>query len=158
QPSHDSTDEVSVDSRARDAIPAIESELAAFVADLEPFLVDLEPPLDLRALAGELRLLPVMLDSGGCFALRPDGHVLSLLWDEPHELRIEQDERVRNIALYQGSLKYPGLSHLVPTRPSGAIPCPACDGTGRVRGLPNGLAEKIVCSCGGLGWLPKREA
>jgi len=95
--------------------------------------------------------LPLTLDMGGCLAIRADGEIISFLWDEPHDVKIERDPRRRNIALYQGSLKYPELAPLVPSRPTDAKPCGNCAGIAAIRA--QGI-DNVVCACGGLGWLP----
>ncbi len=93
------------------------------------------------------------MDIGGCYALRLDGEVVTFAWDEPHGLSAVDDERLRNTALQQGSRKYPELATLVPARPSEAVDCRSCGGTGVIvvegRSFPN-----IICACGGLGWIP----
>ena len=136
-------------------IPAIEATLAAFLADPEPYIVSPDSPLDLRTLAAELQLLPVMLDMGGCLGLRSDGEVVSFSWDEPRQLRVEHDERIRNVALFRASLEYALLGCLMPRKPATAVTCPHCGGSGRISGLPQDLVKTITCHCGGLGWLPK---
>jgi hypothetical protein len=40
------------------------------------------------------------------------------------------------------------------TRPADAKTCPSCGGNRAVSGLPEALAGRIVCQCGGSGWLP----
>lgn len=138
---------------AADDIPQIAAALAEFIAAPEPYIIGGDPALDLRVLAAELRLLPALLDSGGCFGLHPSGEVMSFPWDEPRVLRSEPEARVRNIVVYRASLKYPSLAALVPHRPANAVTCPSCGGSGRCLDLPVRLAEYVVCSCGGLGWL-----
>lgn len=138
---------------ARD-IPEIVAALAAFVEMPEPYTIGSDPPLNLRALAAELRLLPAMAEMGGCFCLRPTGEVVSFLWDEPTTLRQETDPRICNSSYFQASLKYPELAPLVPKRTANSIVCPWYVGTGKCSGLPAALDDKIVCYCGGLGWLP----
>ena len=139
-------------------IQVIVAALGAFVAAPEPYAIGFDPPLDLRALAGELRLLPAMLDMGGCLGLQPTGEVASFLWDEPRQLRPERDERIRNLAYHQAALKHPRLAPLVPSRPPDAVVCSCCGGSGRCNGLPDRLADSVVCYCGGLGWLPRKHA
>jgi hypothetical protein len=134
--------------------PEIVAALTAFISAPEPYTIGFDPPLDLRPLAAELQLLPAMLDMGGCLGLHPTGEVASFLWDEPTTLRTERDPRVRNLAYFQASLKYPALAPLVPPRPADVVVCSHCGGTGRCSGFPDELADKIVCYCGGLGWLP----
>jgi hypothetical protein len=135
-------------------VPTIESVLAQFVVDPEPYVLFPESPLDMRALAARLKLLPVMLDMGGCYGLMPDGKVASFCWDDPQQVRIEHDERIRNMVLFQASIRYPLLVCLNPKRPASASTCTHCGGTGMVPGLPLHLGRRIVCYCGGLGWLP----
>src|SRR4051794_20963215 len=102
----------------------------------EPYTIGFDPPLDLRALASELRLLPATLDMGGCFGLHPTGEVASFPWDEPTSLRLEEDPRIRNLAYYQASLKHPLLAPLVPRRPIDALVCSHCGGSGKCVGFP----------------------
>jgi hypothetical protein len=53
-----------------------------------------------------------------------------------------------------GSLaqRVPLATWFVPKAASPRV-CPACEGRGRVNGVPSELAETIRCQCGGLGWL-----
>ncbi len=81
---------------ANQVIPQIESALSSFVSDPSPHVFPGDG-LDLRALAAELQLLPVVLDMGGCIGLRPNGEVMSFLWDEPRQLRPEHDQRICNL-------------------------------------------------------------
>jgi hypothetical protein len=139
-------------------IPEIVAALVAFIADPEPYTIGFDPPLNLRAIAAELQLLPACLDMGGCLGLRPSGEVASFVWDEPRLLRADWDERTRNMVYYHASLKYPTLAHLVPCRPSDAVVCSFCGGSGRCNELGEKLADHLVCYCGGLGWLPGKTA
>jgi hypothetical protein len=137
----------------------ITSTLDEFVSNPEPFLIKFEEPLDLRKLASELSVLPMMLDMGGCYAIRPDGEIISFSWDEPFKLDIEKDARIQRLVLASGVKKYPELKNLLPTRPDEAIECSSCNGTGVDRFVAeHGLdPETIVCFCGGLGWLLEGE-
>ena len=117
-------------------IPEIATALAEFVTAPQPYTIGFDPPLDLRAIAAEVRLLPAMLDMGGCLGLRPSGEVASFLWDEPRHLRAETDERIRNLAYHQASLKYPRLAPLVPRRPADAVVCSYCGGSDRWPACP----------------------
>jgi hypothetical protein len=139
---------------AGEDIPEIAEALTAFVADPKPYLIGGDRPLDLRAIAAQLRLLPAVLDMGGCYGLRPSGEVASFLWDEPEQVRTETDDRIRNLAYCQAARKYPVLASLVPRRPPDAVVCSHCGGSGRLAGVPDRIAESVVCYCGGLGWLP----
>jgi uncharacterized protein (TIGR02996 family) len=96
--------------------------------------------------------LPLWFDMGGCYALRLDGELVSFAWDDPGPPRIEWCERIHNVVLFHGAKKYPELRLLLPPRPVTSRVCPTCGGTGTPANLP-----RIVCHCGGLGWLPPAE-
>src|SRR5215831_2180751 len=85
---------------------------------------------DLRAVVSKLNVLPLLLDMGGCYALNQDGDVISFAWDNEMDMQIELDPRIRSIALFQGSRKYPELEVLIPARPTAAPDCHVCKGTG----------------------------
>jgi hypothetical protein len=122
---------------------------------MSEFLSDPAPdPLRLREVVARFGALPLCLDLGGCTALRSDGEIISFAWDAPYGLKVEDDLRLRNAALYQGSRKYPELAVLVPARPPTARDCPHCGGSGASPLALQVGAENMVCFCGGLGWLP----
>jgi hypothetical protein len=98
-------------------------------------------------------VLPVWRDMGGCYALRPNGEVISFGWDDV-AITVETDPRIRNIALAEGARTYAELREFLPQRPASARSCDVCNGTGTSASLPTHLANSIVCQCGGLGWLP----
>lgn len=126
---------------------------------LEEFIKGSTPALDdLRETAARLEVLPLMLDAGGCFALRSNGQVISFLWDDATVVRVENDMRIRNVALFQGSKKYPELVTLIPPKPTNAIECIGCDGTGIEKTAAKLGLDNIVCYCGGLGWIPQEAA
>lgn len=108
-------------------------------------------------IAHRLQALPLLLDMGGLYALRPSGEVVSVTWDSDAEPEIEGDQRTIDIALAQGVRRYPEISVLLPTRPSEAPPCRMCEGGGVPVPLANDpvLRKGIACWCGGLGWIPE---
>ena len=107
-----------------------------------------------KAYAELYNLLPLMHGWTASFGLRADGKVLFYTTDDEEQtIREEADERLRNMAMYRGSLKYPELSVLVPNRPANAMICSFCEGRGRIE-LEGIDPNVIVCYCGGLGWLP----
>jgi hypothetical protein len=117
----------------------------------------LAPPY-LKVLAAKYSVLPLSIDWTAFFELRADGAIVLVPTEEPDELpTVEQEERLVNLALYQGSLKYPYLSRLVPTRQPTARDCPHCEGRGKIE-LPGVEPNIIVCYCGGLGWLPESSS
>lgn len=130
----------------------IRQRVNEYVSDTAP------DPQNLRSLAAAREVLPLFCDFGGCLAIRPDGEIVSLCWDAMDNLRIEGDARIRNIALFQGSQKYPELRTLIPPRLPESQDCPHCDGTGiETTAKQVGLEDSIVCYCGGLGWLPSNN-
>lgn len=111
-------------------------------------------PFNHQQIVETLGVLPLCCDWGGCHAIRPDGEIIVFLTDYPGEWRIEDDPRIRNTAIYQGSLKYPELKELVPTRPPDAQTCSSCQGTGTDPMALQLKSDHIICYCGGLGWIP----
>ena len=97
--------------------------------------------------------LPLALDSGGGLSLAPSGDIIVFFWDDS-KIDVEQDPRLVNMALFQGSLKYPELEEIVPPRPADAAECPHCKGTGYPTELEGSGIENIVCYCGRMGWIP----
>jgi hypothetical protein len=108
----------------------------------------------LRNIASELNALPVYLDGGGGLALKPNGGIVEFSWEHPKDAQPIDDLRVVNIALFQGSKKYPELKSLIPLRPPNATVCPYCQGTGYPTSASGSNVENIVCYCGGVGWIP----
>ena len=110
-----------------------------------------------RAAVARTHVLPLCFDWSGFLGLRPEGQVVSVLYDdESGEYEIIHEERVRNLGLCQGTKRYPDLPFLLPVQPPDAVECSDCRGTGRLA-FPQGrehLSETIICYCGGLGWLP----
>lgn len=51
-------------------------------------------------------------------------------------------------------MKYPELKLLIPQRPVDALECPECEGSGGFGHLDPAVRD-VICSCGGLGWVPK---
>ena len=101
--------------------------------------------------------LPLMFDWTGFMALRPDGQVVWIPYDdEPGDVEPVRDVLVRNIGLFRGTKLHPGLPILLPPRPPDAIECPDCKGTGKIilPQMPADLSESLMCYCGGIGWLP----
>ncbi len=123
---------------------AVELALSDFLQDSSP------AQKELREIASAKHVLPLYLDWNGCLAIRPNGQLIWFDYDTPDVVRIEEDPRIRNLALFRGSKKHPAIQCLIPNRPINAATCPHCGGTGE---LPEPM-KKAVCFCGGLGWLP----
>lgn len=112
--------------------------------------------LNLRQLAARFEALPLCVDWEKCWALRPDGQVVVFSHEgEDPQLREEEDSRMINVALFQGSLTYPEIKRLVPARPTDAKDCPFCPGGGVQSENP--VSQTMICYCGGLGWIPVKD-
>lgn len=114
-----------------------------------------EPPY-LKDLAKQHNVLPLYVDWSAFLGLRPDGEILVVPLEEEGDPKPENNDRLRRMALYRGSKKYPELSSLVPKKPIGALACPHCEGCGRIN-IPGVEPDTIICYCGGLGWLTQAE-
>ena len=134
---------------------SIESTVAEqIVVRLQEYMSDPDhDALNLRQLAARFEALPLCVDWEKCWALRPDGQVVVFVHEgEDPKLRTEEDVRMKNVALFQGSLTYPEIQSLVPARPADADDCPFC----AAKGFPSEALENqtMICYCGGLGWVP----
>jgi phytoene dehydrogenase-like protein len=87
----------------------------------------------------------------GCYLAQPDGRIIFAEWEVSTTPEVETDERLQNMALAEGSRRYPELAALVPQRPRTAVTCSYCGGTGALPGAP---VDGVLCYCGGLGWVP----
>jgi uncharacterized protein (TIGR02996 family) len=114
---------------------------------------DSPDPMELRRWARHHSALPLMPDMAGCYCIRMEGEIISFAWDREEDARTGSETRVRNVVLFQGSEKYPELRLFIPPRPIDASDCPACEGKGVLMKLPAELRDKVVCECGGLGWI-----
>lgn len=134
----------------------ISSEQSALIRKLiADYIIGSAPdPNNVRQLVAQKKVLPLVLDMGGVVTLDPGGHILSFLWDDTEHPRLESDPRIRNVALFQGSKKYPELKDLLPAKPDDARICPSCGGTGIDPAAAKLDVDNIVCYCGGLGWIP----
>ncbi|HEY0710473.1 MAG TPA: hypothetical protein VGG33_26955 [Polyangia bacterium] len=130
-------------------------EEAAFIRErIERF--EQEAPADMRwqvSYVRENRALPLYVGWTETAGVRPDGTLVR--WSTEEEwpgVRELADAPWVNIALTEGAKRYPELRRLIPQRPAGARTCEQCAGSGTIRNLPDDL-KKIICTCGGVGWL-----
>lgn len=132
----------------------IPDHLSARIAKLiEDFSLTGDASTELRNLVAQENVLPLFCDMGGVLAISASGEIRSFLWDDTLHGHIEHDPRIRNLALFQGSKKYPELEVLI-EKPEDARVCEFCHGSG-VAPYAEQLHEKaIICYCGGLGWVP----
>jgi hypothetical protein len=131
----------------------MDSKLAEQIAErLRAFIAEKsDDPLSLRSKAARFEALPLCVDWGKCWAIRANGEVIVFAHEEAEPaVEVESDERMRNVALYQGSITYPEIKDLVPSRPADAKDCPYCKGI-----RPSSPDEQsVICYCGWLGWVP----
>jgi len=97
-----------------------------------------------RDVASRFEALPVYADMGGTFFITPSLQILIMRHDEG-AVSEECSPEWRLVALVAAVERYPELRQLLPTRPSGALDCSVCAGTGR-------LLSARCGSCFGLGW------
>ena len=113
---------------------------------LHAYLMQPNLEAELRSVAA-FGALPLYQDVSGCLALRPDGSVVSVQWQNPEASFREVEPAFRIAALVSGRPLYPELSELLPTRAPGTPDCGNCEGRGE-------LAEGGVCGvCHGLGFV-----
>jgi len=113
-----------------------------------------DDPSRVGEIAHTVGALPLLLDMGGFFALKADGVLVAVPWDNPEKQRIVTSKREKDIALLAGSTRYPVLARFVPRRPPDARPCPTCRGTGVPAVAAQAGLTNVRCWCGGLGWIP----
>ena len=129
-------------------------QLSARIAKLiEGYSTTGETSPELRKLVAQENVLPLFCDMGGVLTIDVDGEIRSFLWDDTLHGQVEYDPRIRNLALFQGSKKYPELEVLI-EKPNDAHVCQFCQGTGIPPDAEKLNTAGIVCYCGGLGWVP----
>lgn len=129
----------------------IKTEIERHLADPNPLNLDSRPFVEYH------NVLPLLADWNGFFGLRSNGDVLVFLYDDGVMVsKLETDTRIRRVALAQGAKRYAWLAELIPPRPSDAVDCSVCGGTGQIQ-VPGILPGALVCCCGGLGWLAVEE-
>jgi|SRR5947209_9111989 len=122
---------------------------------LSDFIADQSNPDYLRHYAAKFKILPLYLGWTAFLAINPEGEIIYMPTEgEPIVPRVETDPVQRNLALCQGSKRYPELACLIPPKPDGANVCPGCNGTGVHPSTSIETYKALICRCGGAGWLP----
>jgi hypothetical protein len=111
-------------------------------------------PLPHQLVLLQLRVLPLLFGIDGGHGIRIDGEIIKYLVEDPQAWEIESDERIRKIALFQGSKLYEEMGELLPRRDSTSQVCPQCNGSGTPPGISSQEQGNVICYCGGLGWIP----
>jgi len=89
----------------------------------------------------------VHADMGGALVLTTSGQVMQ--YDFETGNLSQADERWSALALSKAARTYPALKALTTSRPTGAVTCSVCNGTGI-------LWERADCeTCWGRGWTVK---
>jgi hypothetical protein len=105
-----------------------------------------------KSIAHRMDVIPIEQTQDGWFCLLRDGQVVHMGPDGASEELVRAQDRatalVGNLAV-----RFPMATWFVP-RANRAATCPTCAGSGKVPGLPADLRSRIVCRCGGLGWVP----
>jgi len=120
---------------------------------ISEFLASRDPRYDwLRRSVERHKFLPTYIGFVSVLGVRPDGGFVR--WDNESASNVVRpitNAFLERMAAFQGALRYPQLSSLLPERPGAAMPCDGpCGGTGQLPG-------HLVCSCGGAGWIVPGE-
>ena len=113
----------------------IRRQLAAYLTD---------PAAEYRDVAIRFEALPVYSDMGGTLFITPSLQILVMRSDDGG-LSEESSPEWRLVALVAAAERFAALKQLLPSRPSAALDCSVCAGTGRLMGIRCG-------TCFGLGW------
>ena len=110
------------------------TELAPLVrAERERFLRSTDPRhADIRRLATEHNLLPVVFDWTAFAGLSESGELVWVFYDPPHEIEAIKDSQTRHLTLARAVTRYPSLQEAAPQRTATAQECPSCHGSGVV--------------------------
>ena len=98
------------------------------------------------------RILPLLVGWTETVGILASGEIRKFSADGSHseyeELRPVEEPVLLLGALVQGARDYPDLKALVPEKQSSATECTVCGGSGVIENHP-----KLICECGGVGWV-----
>jgi hypothetical protein len=140
----------------------IQKVIDEFVINAEPYLVkgdNIAEKIDLRQIAVELNVLPVVFDWFACWGIDRNGEIILFQFEKPYKIKTETNQKIINMVFFDAAKKYPELVELTPVRNPESIICPGCDGTGISKEFADHefLAKSVRCNCGGVGWLPSAD-
>ncbi len=102
------------------------------------------------------RALPLFRGAEGYLAIDLSGEIVEFEWGRPDEPLPTLFGRAYGV-LVIGALKYPALATLLPARQPGDVPCIECGGSGEHPMLRETGDSRIICECGGLGFVPIKK-
>ena len=100
---------------------------------------------------------PVFADWVGVYSVDDTGVAYFAEFLDLRDQIVVTNPRDRHVVLWQAALKDESLARLRPVRGADHQTCDQCGGSG-VQNLPGLTAEqasKLMCQCGGAGWLPR---
>lgn len=108
-----------------------------------------------QAIADRLQALPLYSGWALTIGIRSDG--IMLAWNDLGELTWEPLETVFiRVSILRLARMDELFEPLIPLRPSDAIDCNMCGGTGKFQFPAESLAG-VICQCGGWGWLANNQ-
>jgi hypothetical protein len=119
---------------------------------IEEFIEDEKNPEYLKYYAEKLKVLPLYNDWTNCLAINAEGEIINFSHEMEQAAKVETDNFWCNMALFQGSKKYPKLAALI-SKPDNTVLCSDCNGSGIFPMSLDSKYKNIICSCGGLGWV-----
>jgi hypothetical protein len=103
------------------------------------------------------RCLPLFRGRDGYYALSLAGEVVEFRWQHFDEPEPELFDGRAYGCVAVGSLKYDELAQLLPTRQADASLCEHCAGSGQHPLATTYSDPRVICECGGLGFIPTRN-
>jgi hypothetical protein len=128
------------------------SDLTNWFWRLRARLAEYPPPRWHRE-ARRAGFYPAYADFVGCFVLDASGEVWcradDVSWTQMARV---QEPELRHVARVQAARWSRSMRAFSPRRDAAAKTCPSCHGAGSP--VPPRWQHKILCECGGTGWVP----